>query len=30
MIITRDSPTAPALDTFLTAVRGQARRIQEG
>lgn len=27
MIITRGSPTAPALDAFLTAVREQARRI---
>ena len=27
MTITRDSPTAPALDAVLTAVRGQARRI---
>jgi len=28
MIITRGSPTAPALDAFLTAVREQARRIR--
>jgi hypothetical protein len=27
MIITRDGPTAPALDTFLTAVREQARLV---
>jgi hypothetical protein len=27
MIITRDSPTAPALDTFLTTVREQARLV---
>jgi len=27
MIITRDSPTAPAVDAFLTTVRDQARRI---
>jgi DNA-binding transcriptional LysR family regulator len=27
MIITRHSPTAPALDAFLTAVREQARRL---
>lgn len=27
MIITRDSPTAPALSTFLSAVRAQARRL---
>ena len=27
IIITRDSPTAPAVDAFLTTVRDQARRI---
>jgi hypothetical protein len=29
MIITRDSPTAPALSTFLTAVRDQARQLHQ-
>jgi len=27
VVITRDSPTGPALDTFLSAVRGQALRL---
>jgi DNA-binding transcriptional LysR family regulator len=30
MVITRDSPTAPALTTFLSAVREQARRLHDG
>jgi DNA-binding transcriptional LysR family regulator len=29
VVITRDSPTAPALDTFLSAVRDQARRLDD-
>src|SRR4051794_12220440 len=27
VVVTRDSPTGPALDTFLSAVRGQALRL---
>jgi hypothetical protein len=29
MIVTRNSPTAPALDTFLTAVQDQAHRLSQ-
>jgi DNA-binding transcriptional LysR family regulator len=29
VVITRDSPTAPALDTFLAAVRDQAHRLDQ-